>query len=221
MKSRLTIDARWLVGGIGTYTRNLLQGLSRHGNGFEIHAITRDVHRDEVRQWCSEVTVVNVPIYTLREQWAVPRAARGCNLLHVPHYNAPLLGRGPMVASILDLIHIMDKGYNRSLQSWVYARPMFHLVARKAEHIVTISEYSKAQIVERLGVPASKVTVICCGVDGDFRPVDRAGAIESVREELGIQEPYLLYVGSLKPYKNVSTLLQAFAILRKRCDIQQ
>jgi glycosyltransferase involved in cell wall biosynthesis len=221
MKSHVTIDARWLVGGIGTYTRNLLQGLWRHGNGFEIHAITREQHRDEVKQWCSEVTVVNVPIYSMREQWAIPKAAKGCDLLHVPHYNAPLLGRGRMVASILDLIHIMDGAYNRSWQSWVYARPMLNLVARKAEHIVTISEYSKARIVERLGVPASKVTVICCGVDGDFHPMDRKEAFQSVREGLGIQEPYLLYVGSLKPYKNVSTLLKAFAILRKRCDIPQ
>ncbi len=219
MKSRLTIDARWLLGGIGTYTRSLLEGLSKHGNGFEIHAITREQHREEVKQWCSEVTVVNVPIYTMREQWAIPRAAKGCDLLHVPHYNAPLLGPGRMVASILDLIHIMDGAYSRSLQSWVYARPMLNLVARKAERIVTISEYSKARIVERLGVPASKVTVIYCGVDRDFRAMDREEAFHSVREALGIQEPYLLYVGSLKPYKNVSGLLKAFAILRKRRDL--
>jgi glycosyltransferase involved in cell wall biosynthesis len=219
MKCMLTIDARWLAGGIGTYTRNLLRGLSEHGNGFEIHAITRDRHREEVRQWCSEVTVVDLPIYTVREQWAIPRAARGCDLLHVPHYNAPLLGRGPMVASILDLIHIMDDAYRRSPQSWLYARPMLHLVARKAAHIVTVSEYSKAQIVERLGVPPSKVTVIYNGVDSDFRPMAREEALAAVRRELGIQGPYLLYVGSLKTYKNVSCLLQAFAILRKRCGL--
>jgi glycosyltransferase involved in cell wall biosynthesis len=214
MKSMVTIDARWLAGGIGTYTRNLLQGLSMHGNGFEIRAITGDQHVGEVRRWCREVAVVNLPIYTLREQWAIPLAARGCDLLHVPHYNAPLVGGARMVVSILDLIHIMDCSYRNRPQSWFYARPMLHLVARKAMHIVTVSEYSKAQIVERLGVPDSKVTVIYNGVDRDFHPVAREEALASLRQ-LGIETPYLLYIGSLKAYKNVSCLLRAFAVLRK------
>jgi len=221
MKSKVTIDARWLVGGIGTYTRHLLEGLCNHGNGFEVHAITRERHVDVVKQWCSTVTLVNVPIYTLREQWLIPQAAAGCDLLHVPHYNAPVLSRGPMVASILDLIQIMDAGYRKSIKSWLYAWPMLNLVARRAEHIVTLSEYSKAQIVERLGVPAKKVTPIHCGVDAEFRPVEHEEAFQTVSERLKIRGPYLLYVGSLKPYKNVSSLLRAFAMLRKQRDIPQ
>jgi len=98
---------------------------------------------------------------------------------------------------------------------------MLNLVARKAEHIVTLSEYSKAQIVERLGVPTEKVTAIYCGVNGQFRCVDRKEACAAVSQALGIQEPYLLFVGSLKPHKNISTLLRAYALLRNRGDIRQ
>jgi len=162
-----------------------------------------------------------MPTYTLGEQLAVPWAAKGCDLLHIPHYNAPLLHRGPLLVSILDLIHITDPVYGRSLRSWVYARPMLNLVARKAEHIVTLSEYSKAQIVERLGVQPEKITAIYCGVNGKFRCLDRKEAYAAVSEALGIQEPYLLFVGSLKPHKNISTLLQAFMLLRQRHDISQ
>lgn len=221
MKSKLTIDARWLIGGIGTYTLRLLEGLSRQGNGFEVHAITRQNHAELLKQWCSSVTVVDVPIYTLREHWAIPRAARGSDLLHIPHYNAPLLSRGPMVASILDLIHITDPEYRSSIKSWAYARPMLNLVARKAEHIVTISEYSKAQIVDRLGISPSKITAIYCGVDPQFGNMDRHEASVAVSKALGIQQPYLLYVGNLKPHKNISTLLRAYALLRERHDIPQ
>jgi len=219
MKATLAIDARWLVGGIGTYTRHLLEGLWKHGNGFEVHAITRRGHAEAVRPWCSRVTVVDVPIYTMREQWAMPQAAKGCDLLHVPHYNAPLLSRGPVVASILDLIHITDEGYRGGIRSWLYARPMLNLVARKAAHIVTISEYSKAQIVDRLGVTAGRVTVIHCGVGEEFQAADRREALNAVRAELGIEQPYVLYLGSLKPHKNVSCLLRAFAILQQRQDL--
>lgn len=160
-------------------------------------------------------------MYTVREQWEIPRAAKGCGLLHVLHYNAPLPHRGPMVVSIHDLIHIMDGAYGGSWQSWVYARPMLNLAARKAQHIVTVSEFSKAQIVERLGVSDSKVTAIYNGVNREFQPCDREEAFGAVSAELGIQERYILYVGTLKPYKNVSSLLKAFAILRRRCSIPQ
>jgi glycosyltransferase involved in cell wall biosynthesis len=219
MKSRVTIDARWLVGGIGTYTRHLLDGLRGHGDGIEVHAITRERHREVVEQWCPRVTVVNIPIYTMREQWAIPQAAKGCDLLHAPHYNAPLLHRGPLLVSILDIIHISDPSYRQSFKSWLYARPMLNLAARKAEHIVTLSEYSKTQIVERLGVPPSKVTTIYCGVNGQFRCTDRKKTYAAVSSALGIQEPYFLYVGNLKPHKNVSILLRAFERLRTRHDI--
>jgi glycosyltransferase involved in cell wall biosynthesis len=221
MKSRLTIDARWLVGGIGTYTRHLLEGLWKHGNGFEVHAITRKQHTEAVKQWCSRVTVVNAPIYTAREQWAIPQAAKGCDLLHVPHYNAPLLHRTPLVITIHDVIHITDPDCRASLKAWAYAQPVLSLAARKAEHIITVSEYSKAQIIERLGVPSSKVSTIHCGVNGEFLPVDREEAFEMVSKTLEVHEPYLLYVGSLKRHKNVSCLLKAFALLCERRDIPQ
>jgi len=221
MNAKVMIDARWLAGGIGTYTKQLLAGICQSPDGFEVQAITRQRDAKLVAQWCPRVKVVNMPTYTLREQLAIPWAAKGCDLLHVPHYNAPLLHRGPLLVSVLDLIHITDPVYSRSARSWVYARPMLNLVARKADHIVTISEYSKAQIVERLGVQAEKVTAIHCGVNGQFRCADRKEAYAAVSEALGIQEPYLLFVGSLKPHKNIFTLLQAFMLLRQRHDIGQ
>ena len=216
MMHDITIDARWLVGGIGTYTRHLLHGLRANGNGFQVHAITRYRHKRELEQSCERVTIVDLPIYTVREQWAIPQAAAGCDLLHVPHYNAPFLQRSPLVVTLHDIIHITDTDYRSSFKSRVYARPVLNLVTRKACHIITDSEFSKAQIVEHLGVPASKVTRIYCGVNGSFQVVDRREAFEKVSAKLRVVRPYLLYVGSLKPHKNVSTLLKAFALLGKR-----
>lgn len=221
MKSQIAIDARWLVGGIGTYTRHVLEGLSKLRNGFELHAITREQHAAEVKQWCAHVTVVNTPIYTFREQWAILRAARGCGLLHVPHYNAPLLHGGRLVITIHDLIHITDPVYRRSSKAWGYAQVVLKLAARIADHIITVSEYSKAQIIERLGVPVSKVSAIYNGVNAEFSPMDRELAFKAISAALGVSECYLLYVGGLRRYKNVSVLLKAFAILRRRADIPQ
>jgi glycosyltransferase involved in cell wall biosynthesis len=213
MTKTVTIDARWLVGGIGTYTENLLQGFGHNPNGLELHAIVRGADATRVKEWCSHVTVVNAPIYTLWEQFLVPRAAKECNLLHVPHYNVPVLHRGPLIVSIMDVIHISCAPYRHSARSYLYARPMLNFAARKADHIVTISNYSKAQIVESLGIAASKITVIHCGVGAEFHPEYNKEECRSVVARLGISRPYLLYVGNLKPHKNVSTLLRAVAHL--------
>jgi glycosyltransferase involved in cell wall biosynthesis len=218
MKNKLTIDARWLVGGIGTYTRHLLQGLGKYGDRFEVQAITREQHAREVRPWCHRMTVVNTPIYTAREQWAIPRAARGCDLLHVPHYNAPLLLRRPLLITVHDVIHITDPGYRASLKAWAYAWPVLNLAVRKAKHVITVSEFSRAQIIERLGVPSSKVSAIYCGVNGEFLPLDKKEARQRVSAALKIHGPYVLFVGSLKRYKNVASLLKAFALLCGRRD---
>lgn len=221
VKIKLSIDARWLVGGIGTYTRQLLAGLAEAGNEFEVQAIVRRRDADAVARWCERVTVVDTQIYTLREQLDISRAASGCDLLHVPHYNAPLLHRGPLLVSIHDLIHITDACFKHTLKARAYAAPVLRLAARRAAHIVTVSEYSKAQIVARLGVPASKVTTIHNGVDESFHYMPQDVAFQAVSQFTGFQEPYFLYVGSLKPYKNVSILLQAYALVRSRRRTKQ
>jgi len=220
MPKTVTIDARWLVGGIGTYTRNLLQEFLHHENGFTIQAIVRKRDSASVRKFCTGVTVVDHPIYTFREQILIARASRHCDLLHVPHFNAPLLHRGPMIVSIMDVIHLSSSAYRRSLGTFFYARPMLNAVARKADHIVTVSHHSKSEIMQALGIPGSKITVIPCGVSEEFAPQSPSVESRDAAKILGIQTPFLLYVGNLKPHKNVVTLLRAFAQLRKHSKLR-
>jgi glycosyltransferase involved in cell wall biosynthesis len=217
MPKIVTIDARWLVGGIGTYTRNLLQEFAHHDNDFTVQALVRRQDYASVRRFCSGVTIVDEPIYTFREQILIARASRHCDLLHVPHFNAPLLHRGPLIVSIMDVIHLTSSSYRHNLSTFFYARPMLNAVARKADHIVTVSCHSKNEIMQALEVPGSKITVIPCGVSEEFAAHSPSTSVESPdsAEILGIEKPFLLYVGNLKPHKNVSTLLRAFAQLRR------
>ena len=213
----VVIDARWLhLGGLGTYTFNLLARLSKRSDEFALRAIVSREGARRIESFCNQVTISKAAMYSFREQAEIPRAARGADLLHVLHYNAPLLYPGPLVVSILDLIHISDPVYRRRLSSMAYARPMLHLAARKAKHIITISEFSKAQLIELLGTPASKISVIYCGANPEFRPLDRETARETISTEIGIRTPYILYLGNLKPHKNVSVLFRAMANLRSR-----
>ena len=211
----LCIDARWIHSGIGTYTFNLIRELSRQGE-LELHGITTFQHQAALRPFCNSLSILDVPIYSVREQFAIVRSARHFPVLHVPHYNAPLLRKGTLLVTIHDLTHILDDRFRNTLKSRAYARPMLRLAAERAAHIFTVSEYSKRQIVEHLDVPADKVTVTYNGVGQQFYPESRTDAKRIVQRECGVTRPYILYVGNLKPHKNVDGLLRAFALVLKR-----
>ena len=209
----IAIDARMLEhSGIGTYLRNLLARLAATENEYVFEVICR---RREVLGGLPSARFRFVPaqspIYSLREQWEIARLARHAQLLHSPHYNAPLLLRGKLVVTIHDLIHLTDPSFRRTFAAQFYARPMFHLVARRADYIIANSEFTKQQIVERLAVSPSKVSVAYLGVSERFRPRDHNEAFLRAASLMGVSRPYILFVGNLKPHKNLKTLLRAFA----------
>jgi glycosyltransferase involved in cell wall biosynthesis len=216
----VTLDARWLSTGIGTYTFNVLSRVKACGNVY-LRALTVPKHRATLEPFCDRVDIVDAGIYTIREQIQIPIAARKSSVFHAPHYNAPLLYSGALLVSILDLTHILDETFRRTLKSRLYARPMFHMVARKAAHIFTLSEYSKRQIHQTLAVPNEKITVTYCGVCPQFKPRDKESARAVVLRDLGLDSRFILYIGNLKPHKNVPTLLQAYADLRAHNEIEQ
>jgi glycosyltransferase involved in cell wall biosynthesis len=198
--------------GIGSYIAGLLFNFARIDNEFSFDVIAP--HRECLPEpWPATFRYVcgRSPIYSIGEQWEIARLSRRSLLLHCPHYNAPLLYRGNLVVTIHDLIHITDPNFKRTLAAWLYARPMFHLVARRAVCIIADSEFTKQQIVEHLAIPPSKIVVIYLGVSNHFRPHDRGQAFLRVSSLLGLDQPYILFVGNLKPHKNAKTLLRAFA----------
>ena len=214
MPKTVTIDARWLVGGIGTYTRNLLQEFHNNSDGFAVNAIVRPHDSVCIQPLCHDITIIDEPIYTLREQFLIPRASRHSDLLHIPHFNVPLLHHGPLVVSIMDVIHLRSSAYRNNVSTIFYAYPMLHAAVRKAHHIITVSTYSKTEIVDALGVEESRITVIPCGVSAEFSERHVASTGLDAAKIVGVRAPFILYVGNLKPHKNVSTLLRAFADLR-------
>jgi glycosyltransferase involved in cell wall biosynthesis len=207
---RLFVDARCLGSGIGVYATNLLAGLQSFAPPFSTTAITGPQYESRLRPLCDGVVTVGAPIYSAREQVQIPWVARAADLLHVTHYNVPLAHKRPMVVSIHDLTHILDSTHARTFKSWIYARPMLTYAAQHSNHVFTLSSYSRDRIVEHLGIPASKITITYVGVGAQFQPVPRESYQELCRE-LGLSRRYLLFVGNLKPHKNVSTLLQAHA----------
>ncbi len=86
--------------------------------------------------------------------------------------------------------------------------------ARKSQHILTVSEYSKQQIVEKYRVPEEKVTVTYNGVSDQFRVLGDELLTLQKLARFALDKPYILAVGNLQPRKNIERLIRAYSILR-------
>lgn len=87
---------------------------------------------------------------------------------------------------------------------------------RRADHIITISESSKRDLIQIYRVEPERVTVTYPGASEDCKPKDQEQAKDRLRVAYGIEGPFILYVGNLEPRKNLSRLLEAFAELKRK-----
>jgi glycosyltransferase involved in cell wall biosynthesis len=83
---------------------------------------------------------------------------------------------------------------------------------RQARWVIAVSEATKQDVVRTFGIPPERVLVTPLGVDARFRPAE-PGRLAAFRERHGLSDPYLLWVGTLEPRKNLPRLLEAFAQL--------
>mgnify|MGYP000543924255 CR=1 FL=1 len=90
-----------------------------------------------------------------------------------------------------------------------YLRSEFPLFAKKAKHILTVSEYSKQDLVKSYHLDPNKITVCYNGVGDQFEPKSSEKQIR-IRNSYSEGRPYILYLGALHPRKNITRMLQAF-----------
>jgi glycosyltransferase involved in cell wall biosynthesis len=130
----------------------------------------------------------------------LPARARrdGVHVLHCPTFRAPLRSRVPLVVTFHDLAVLR---HPEAFNAWTrrYSALTLPRVARVAKAIVAVSEFTKRELVELLGVPAEKVRVIPNGVAAPFQ-----------REGSESEGDYVLAVSTLEPRKNLQTLVEAF-----------
>ncbi len=137
------------------------------------------------------------------EQLSLPSAVRGRTLISL--CNVAPLALTRQVVMIHDMA-VFDIPENYSWKFRLWYRLVFWLLKWSAVRILTVSAFSKARIVERLGIDAARVAVIHNGVDHLSRVVPDAGVVA----RLGLsQGQYVLLVGSLSTGKNLARMLAA------------
>ena len=216
---RIAIDARKLHDfGIGTYIRNVLLGLARLDQSSEYIVLCRPADVDAINELASNFRAVaeSARPYSFGEQVWIPLSLvrERVHLLHEPHYVLPPATRCRSVVTIHDCIHLMFPQYLPGRLAHTYARMSMWSAVRKSDRILTVSEASKRDILRFFDIPDDKVAVIYNAIDERFlAPADHE-RMDLIRQRYQLDHPFLLYVGNIKPHKNLERLIEAFGLAR-------
>jgi glycosyltransferase involved in cell wall biosynthesis len=217
---RIAIDARKLHDfGIGTYIRNLLRHLARIDQTSEYVLLTAEADLGIAESLGPNFRTVleSSPNYSVREQihipWVLHREQP--DVFHAPHYVLPPAVRCRSVVTIHDCIHLMFPQYLPNRAAYAYARGSMWNAARKADRILTVSEASKRDILHFFNVRPEKIDVVYNAIDERFWNLPSDEEIARVRERYQLAHRFVLYVGNIKPHKNLVRLIEAFDGLRR------
>ena len=216
---RIAIDAHSLgtqAGGNETYFRQLLQGLAhdQSKNQYSIlytHASARDQVRDD------RFTFTAIPKNPLvRICVSLPRLLKKTkpDVFHC-QYIQPLRVNTKTVVSIHDLAYEHFPEFFHPLQA-LRMKKLVRWTARRASHILTLSEFSAADIASRFGIAREKITVTPLAASADFHPREKRLCQEHLARVYRIDSSFILYVGRIQARKNLIRLVEAYARVREQ-----
>ena len=221
--------------GIGNYANDVLKNLLPNQKEYELHVfdfLSRNGAPDIVRTHLGDsivdnhlMTVKGIPLSVYIRMGKAGRVipyekltGTSSDVTIFFNYLAPEGLKGKSIITIYDMVckrypETMDNRNRKLLQRHLDAS------ARNASAIVTISEFSKREIMEYLDVPEEKIFVANCGIDTSFySPLTDDTKVILEKEYLTSKwdvKDYILYVGTLEPRKNTVVLIEAFEKLCK------
>ncbi|HNP89533.1 MAG: GDP-mannose:cellobiosyl-diphosphopolyprenol alpha-mannosyltransferase [Microgenomates group bacterium ADurb.Bin219] len=171
--------------------------------------------------------------YSLKEQVLMPYLIRKekIDLMHFPHFNVPVFYFGDYVLTIHDLIKHFSRGRSTTTKNYLFYwlkylgyLIVFRLAVKRAKNILVPSKTVSLQLRKAYGIPESKVVVTYEGAESKQKATSLKDSpkganeklkVEEVLEKYKIKKPYLLYVGSVYPHKNIPNLIRAVTILNE------
>lgn len=208
---KIGIDARltyYRDGGISSYIRHLIRALEHldQQNTYTIFQSRKDQKRLSER---FNAAPLWTPAHHRIERLAVSLelAWRGLDVFHSPDFIPPYRAAKRHIVTVHDLTFLHYPHY-LTADSRAYYNAQIQVACNHANHILSVSEATKRDLIDMLGVPESKITVQPHGVDASFHPT-------ASDKSLHLPESYFLHVGTLEPRKNILGLLGAYRLVLK------
>jgi len=218
---KIGIDIRKLRDyGIGTYIENLISQFSRLDSKNKYILFCRPQDREALPPLGDNFSSVvdGSPNYSLREHLSLPWRAKRLNLdlYFSPHYVLPLLTPCRAIVTIHDVIHLLFPENLPHKGAYYYAKFMIGRALAKAEKVVAVSHHSRADIQRLFPGHATRIEVIHNSIDPHFFHQPSEDELLRVKRRFQIDYPFILFVGNVKPHKNLTNMLKAFSLIRGR-----
>jgi len=207
--------------GIGTYLQNIIPQIKEDLNLILIGK-KEDIGR---YHWSKDIEIIETSseFYSIKEQFELPKKIPKCSLFWSPHYNVPIfpIKAKSRIVTIHDVFHLAF--YNQlTLSQKIYAKVVMGAATKLSDKIITVSEFSKSEIVKYTGINSNKIKVIYNGIDTKkFSPIQNQELLENVRQKYLLPNQFFLFVGNVKPHKNLQGLIKAFALLKKHKKLEE
>ena len=213
---RIGIDASRILPGrmTGTerYALQITEALLSSGSGHQYRLyLNRQTTVPIILPPSAELRAIPFPRLWTHARLSVELWRHPVDVLFVPAHVVPLAAPGPVVVTIHDLGY----RYEPDAHPWpsrLYLEWSTRWSAQRATRIIAISHTTRADLQRFYRVPDEKIRVIPHGVDRRFTP-QPVPTQQKLRERFGLRGPYVLYVGTIQPRKNLVRLVQAFELL--------
>ena len=210
---RIGIDLAATTGqksGLGFYVENLYTELQKLEADADVHFVPIDRVQKNLR----------TPYRIAWDQAGLPLTAlsRGVDMLFVPAFSAPRWFPKPVVMTAHDIYGVSypEQFSGLAKKYWTQILPQS---MKRANHLISISEFTKQEIITHLQIPEDKMTVIPNAAATYYRLLDDSEAAATRIRKLGVRAPFIVSTGTIEPRKNYERLIDAFAF-SKRGDHQ-
>ena len=220
MTLRIVFDTRHIRDfGIGTYIRNLIRALAKldADNHYILVSYPADVQELSGLPSNFEIAVYERSDSALIDQAAFPLYLRRfwADLYHVPLNVVSLFMPTPLVVTVHDMSSLLFEESSTRLRR--FRLYQFRRGLERASKVIAVSNATRRDIDDLFGIRAEKVRQIYNALDPRFLGEGtgtRTSEQEVTLERYQIRRPFLLYVGTIRPQKNIPRLVEAFAVLR-------
>lgn len=161
-------------------------------------------------------------LYPIWEQYILPREIKKdkIDLLHCTSNTAPISINIPLVVTIHDIIYLEKQVRNNGVfyqkLGGTYRRWNVPQIAKKASMIVTVSNYERNRIIERLNLPEEKVRTIYNACSNHFSNEYSVEELEGFRKRMNLPERFVLFLGNTDPKKNLPNVIRTLGLLYER-----
>jgi glycosyltransferase involved in cell wall biosynthesis len=226
--NKIAFDARFYnEAGPGRYVKNILENLEQLDQTNQYLIFLKGAHFDEFEPKSSNFVKVQAdyPWYSFSEQilFLIQIIKFNPDLLYVPHFNIPVLFPKKIVTAIPDIImhsFSTEQGTTLPKPYFKFKKIIYKLVTRwaifRSKFVIVPSKSTLNDINRVFGTPKKKLIYAPEGVDPSINKANIVGT--EFLEQLNINQPYILYVGSMYEHKNIERLIEAFDILVKNND---